>query len=228
MHAKGRLNEDLRAPTIEIQPQPGARKLPLSSESWLLTPTDHDPRKAWPLLVMLHGAGGSPAHALSLVEKQASREGFLVLAPKSHAGSWDVIHGGFGPDVRALDQAIRWLSDRYAIEASSVAIGGFSDGASYALSLGLGNGDRFSDVLAFSPGFAAPGSRVGRPRIYISHGRSDQVLPYSRCGALLAERLESGGYDVLFEPFSGGHTVPQDKVDSAVGRWLAAWRQKTA
>jgi len=51
-----------------------------------------------------------------------------------------------------------------------VAIQGFSDGASYALSLGLTNGDLFTHVIAFSPGFAAPAEQRGRPRIYVSHG----------------------------------------------------------
>jgi phospholipase/carboxylesterase len=34
-----------------------------------------------------------------------------------------------------------------------VALGGFSDGASYALSLDLTNGDLFASLIAFSPGF---------------------------------------------------------------------------
>lgn len=39
-----------------------------------------------------------------------------------------------------------------AIDPAHVAIGGFSDGASCALSLGLVNGDLFTHVMAFSPG----------------------------------------------------------------------------
>jgi predicted esterase len=40
---------------------------------------------------------------------------------------------------------------------------GFSDGASYALSLGLANGDLFTHVLGFSPGFMRVPRHVGRP-----------------------------------------------------------------
>jgi predicted esterase len=179
-------------------------------------------KDALPLLVILHGAGGGPEHALSQVQAQAERDGFLVLAPRSRAPTWDVIRGGFGADIRALDGALGWIGDRYPVKQASIAIGGFSDGASYALSVGLGNGELFSDVLAFSPGFAAPAAISGRPRIYISHGRRDEVLPFDRCGAALARRLKRGGYDVLFEPFEDGHVVPVDKVETAIGRWLNA------
>ena len=45
--------------------------------------------------------------------------------------------------------------------------------ASYALSLGIANGNLFSHVLAFSLGFLAPASQTGSPRIFVSHGTQD-------------------------------------------------------
>jgi phospholipase/carboxylesterase len=54
---------------------------------------------------------------------------------------------------------------------------GFSDGASYALSLGLTNGDLFRHVIAFSPGFMAPAARRGEPPVFVSHITRDGVLP---------------------------------------------------
>ena len=63
----------------------------------------------------------------------------------------------------------------------TVTVCGFSDGASYALSIGLANGDLFGHVLAWSPGFVAPPEFVGRPRVFVSHGTDDRVLPIDRC-----------------------------------------------
>ena len=40
------------------------------------------------------------------------------------------------------------------IDPSRIAMAGFSDGASYSLSVGLANGDLFSAVFGFSPGLA--------------------------------------------------------------------------
>ncbi len=54
---------------------------------------------------------------------------------------------------------------------------GFSDGASYALSIGLTNGDLFTHVVAFSPGFASPVTYTGKPPVFVSHGTHDEVLP---------------------------------------------------
>ncbi|MDP9444002.1 MAG: hypothetical protein M3P83_06510 [Actinomycetota bacterium] len=101
----------------------------------------------------------------------------------------------------------------------TIAVGGFSDGASYALSLGIGNGDVFDAVVAFSPGFAAPLVRHGRPRVFVSHGRRDPVLPIERCSRRLVPQLRSSGYDVTYREFDDGHVVPDHVVAEAAG-WL--------
>jgi len=102
-----------------------------------------------------------------------------------------VISGGLGPDVGALDIALGTVFERFGVDADRVASAGFSDGASYALTLGLMNGDLFSRVFAFSPGFVVPGERRGRPRVFLSHGRADTVLPIDRCGRRIVATLRS-------------------------------------
>lgn len=161
-----------------------------------------------PLLVWLHGAGGDARGILRLVEAQAEDAGIALLVPESRGPSWDVIRGGLGPDVAFLDAALRHAFDAVEVDPARVAIGGFSDGASYALTLGLANGDLFGRVLAFSPGFAAPPDFTGKPAIFVSHGRSDEVLPIGPCSRRLVPRLQAAGYDVRYEEFDGGHVVP--------------------
>ncbi len=159
------------APGLSRLEQDGAR------DELLLVPDGLDPARPAPLLVMLHGAGGEAAHAMALVRDVAAARGVVVLAPASRGPTWDVIRGGYGPDVAALDRALAGLFERLAIDPARIAVGGFSDGGSYALCLGLANGDLFVDVLAFSPGFAAPAVVTGRPRIFISHGDRDEAAP---------------------------------------------------
>ena len=84
----------------------------------------------------------------------------IIVSPQSQASSWDVIRDGYGPDVQTMDQALHALFAKYTIDASRCSIGGFSDGASYALSLGVTNGDLFNKIIAFSPGFMRPGKPV--------------------------------------------------------------------
>ena len=71
---------------------------------------------------------------------------------------------------------MRTMLSRYTVERSRVALAGVSDGASYALSLGIGNGDIFSHLMAFSPGFVLPSRVRGKPRVFISHGIRDEVM----------------------------------------------------
>jgi predicted esterase len=134
--------------------------------------------------------------------------------------TWDVIEGGYGPDVAFIDRALDQTFSRYAVDPRHIAAEGFSDGASYALSLGLTNGDLFTSVIAFSPGFMAPEERQGSPRIFISHGTRDQVLPIDRCSRRIVPRLKSSGYDVLYREFDGPHTVPQEIVRESLDWFL--------
>jgi phospholipase/carboxylesterase len=173
------------------------------------------------LALLLHGAGGSPRQALDLMRPVADEQRLLVMAPQSTATTWDLIGFGFGPDVRRIDHLLQEVLAAYPV--SGMLIGGFSDGASYALSLGLINGDVFDSVLAFSPGFAAPLVTHGKPRVFVSHGTADRVLPVDRCSRRLVPRLRAMGYEITYEEFDGGHEVPQ-----AIVRRAVAWLNSTA
>ena len=179
-------------------------------------PPRYDPARRAPLALVLHGAGGNADHGLRLLMDFADDRGLILLAPVSRARTWDVIVGEYGPDVEAIDEALRWTFDRYAVDRGHLAIGGFSDGASYALSVGLMNGNLFSHVIAFSPGFMAPAGEEGRPRVFISHGVHDTVLPIDRCSRRIVPRLTAAGYDVDYREFDGPHTVPADMARGAV------------
>jgi phospholipase/carboxylesterase len=98
----------------------------------------------------------------------------LLLVPTSEEYTWDAIVGcgRHRADV-AIDRALESTFSRYAIDTAHIAVAGFSDGTSYALSLRIINGDLLTTVLAFSPGFIMPaGKRRGSLRVFVSHGRS--------------------------------------------------------
>jgi phospholipase/carboxylesterase len=174
-----------------------------------------------PLIVMLHGAGGAAEDVVPILQAIADQLGIIVLAPESQASdSWDILEGAYGPDIEFIDRALEVTFGRFTIDANRVAIAGFSDGASYALSVGLMNGGLFGDILAFSPGFAEPANKTGKPRIFISHGDKDMVLPVESGGRRIAKELREAGYDVDYREFDGGHIVPPDLVAAATKRLL--------
>ncbi len=192
----------------------------LGHDGVLYVPPGYRPDHPAPLAVMLHGAGGSARHGLDLLLPLADAANLLLLAPGSQGPTWDVIVEDYGPDVHAIDAALTHAFKHYAVDPARIAIGGFSDGASYALSLGLGNGDLFRHILAFSPGFAVPPRQLGTPRIFMSHGKNDRVLPIDRCSRRLVRVFERAGYDVSYHEFAGPHVVPQEVTREAVRWWL--------
>ena len=104
----------------------------------------------------------------------------ILLSPQSQSSSWDVIRGGYGPDVQIMDKALKSVFDRYTVDPQKCSIGGFSDGASYALSVGTTNGDLFTHIVAFSPGFMRPGYlvRIGKRTISLkASARAWTCLP---------------------------------------------------
>ena len=171
-----------------------------------------------PLLVLLHGAGGSGAGILKRLGTFADEAGIAVLAPDSRGSTWDAIRGDFGPDVTFINRALERVFKTVAVDPQRIIVGGFSDGATYAISLGLQNGDLFRRVLAFSPGFYVGDAPQGKPRVFVSHGTRDEVLPIDRCSRVIVPRLQKGGYDVTFREFDGGHEIPPD-VARAGMRW---------
>ena len=136
------------------------------------------------------------------------------MAGTADLGPWARLPTGHR---RALDRAFQVLD----IDRTRLAVGGFSDGASYSLALGLRNAEVFEIVLAFSPGYVAPVALSGAPRVFLSHGVRDPVLPIDACSRRIAQMLRQAGVEVQSVEFDGPHAVPAGVVAQAMTWWLA-------
>ena len=197
----------------------GVQSLGLASrkDGLLYVPVNYAPSRPAALAVMLHGAGGNAEHGLSLLRGYADEQNIILVAPASRLGSWDIIAGdAFGKDVIFIDQALSLVFSRYAVDQTRIAVGGFSDGASYALCLGLTNGDLFTHVIAFSPGFVYTEEEHEKPAVFVSHGTRDRVLPIDPCSRRLVPRLQRKGLTVNYQEFDGEHVIPIDIAAGAV------------
>jgi phospholipase/carboxylesterase len=232
--SSGMVDDGLRV-RLRFRPSPvtassrshgGGRDEPLGldkgRDGLLYVPDTAEPGAA--VLVFFHGAMGSGRRHIRAVLGAADRYGVVLVAPDSRdPTTWDLIAGGsVGPDLVFLDRVLDCLVDGFALEIDTgrLAIGGVSDGASYALTVGLCNGDIFSTVLALSPGFLAVPHAVGRPRVFVSHGTADPILPIDACSRSFVPILRRAGYEVQFHQFDGGHTVPPPVADAAIKWWL--------
>jgi phospholipase/carboxylesterase len=172
-----------------------------------------------PLVVMFHGAGSSGLNC-QYAFPMADEYGFLILAPDSRSElTWDLVLGAYGPDAEFLQTAFQQTIARCSVDRSRMSIAGHSDGASYALSFGIGVGDIFGHLIALSPGVMTPIAAKGKPKIFIAHGLSDRTMPIDDTSRKFVPRLKNLGYDVTYREYDGGHGAPAPLVHDAF-EWL--------
>jgi predicted esterase len=215
----GRLTAHPQPPTAELGPGEHVLDDNGGRRALLYIPPSYKPDTPAPLMLMLHGARGDGDRTLEQQRAVAEQHGVVLLSPSTRSGTWDAIRGDFAHDFAKLDALLAQVFEHCNIDPARIASAGFSDGASYALGLGLMNGDFFTHVIAHSPGFIVSDERNGKPAVYISHGRQDDVLPFDRCGARIAAQLERDGYAPRFDVFDGGHTASPE-LRSAALAWF--------
>ena len=191
-------------------PRYGENPLKLGSDrdGILYIPKGYKDGTPAPMALVFHGAG-STGRNVSYAYDIADDLGVILLAPDSRdEATWDMLVGGFGPDIEFIGAALKDTYARCSVDRKRMAIAGHSDGASYSLSLGIGTGETFGHIMAFSPGVMQPIEVHGKPRIFISHGVSDQVMPIEETSRQFVPRLKRLGYDVTYREYEGRHGVP--------------------
>ena len=186
-----------------------------------------------PLLVLLHGAGRGRLDMIQHNEVEADKRGIVLLAPTSKGITWDAVSIAMTPpsgdsplemklgrsfsssrDSRRVEAAIANLAKIVPFEPKHIVLAGFSDGATFALAMGMARSEPFSAVIAWSPGIPIETSQPARGRpVFVSHGRQDPVLSFGTdCGEIIP-LLQSEGAVVSFVSFDGKHEVPQEQKD---------------
>jgi phospholipase/carboxylesterase len=209
-------------PTGSVDPGLNRLGLDAGRDGLLYVPASYVPGTPAPFLLALHGAGITAEGPINLMSPYAESHGFLLLSVDSSGVTWDAITFKYSYDVTFIDSALRRSFERCSVNPARVVVSGFSDGASYALGLGLANGDLFSRVVAFSPGGIVPSDTPpnGHPEFFLSHGVQDPVLPIDLASRRIAQGLRGDGYSVELVEFNGGHTVPPQIALQAVEWFL--------
>lgn len=203
----------------------GLRPLALGTgtirDGFIYVPKTYSPSRPSPLLVLLHGAGhDSSEWSKGPLADLFDESRVVVVMPDSRRTTWDMMYGDYGPDVRFIDRALALAFSECRIDPARTALAGFSDGGTYALSLGITNANLFTSLIAFSPGTVRPAAKTGKPRIYITHGTQDQILPIEETSREIVAALKEKNYPVTYEEFEGSHTVSRETARKALGWWL--------
>jgi phospholipase/carboxylesterase len=175
-------------------------------------------RSSVPVRVLLHGSARDVEQLMQAHIRHADANGVVILAPYAANGTWDAIYTNFGPDVAGIDVALAWVFEALPVNRSRIELSGFSDGATYALALGRANGDLFSRIIAYSPGFIIDVVPVGNPPIAISHGTHDEQLPFATTRDKIVPALKEGGYGVDFHSFDGPHIPLSGLIEESLAR----------
>jgi predicted esterase len=172
-------------------------------------------------VVLLHGAGGNAEAFIAPFIAEADLTGHVLVAVDSRKLTWDFAGGTFGPDIAFIDNALTDTFARYRIDPQRVAIGGFSDGATMSLVVGLANGDLFNKVAAWTPGALIKNTHRGEPDVFVSHGIFDPIFPVGPNARVIVSELRKQGYHVEYREFNGAHALPADIMHESMV-WLAA------
>lgn len=202
----------------------------------LFTPDEIDPQRRYPLLAVLHGAGRQDELLMKAYRDEAERRQALFLVPRSFGMTWDLISAATQgaaaagapskrPDLDFLEYAYDLIFRRYPVDAGRLGLIGYSDGASYALSVGLSNPELFQAVMGWAAGFvaiendaAAPGVR--RPAVLVEYGTHDELFPFEQVAVPMREQLEAFGCAVTFRVDEGGRHWPSGGFQGEALDWF--------
>jgi phospholipase/carboxylesterase len=197
------------------------------ARGYLLLPDPIDPAQAYPLVTVFHGAGRQDELLVRVYQEEPARRGALVFIPRSTYPTWDLLVGQDRPDLDFLEQAYAEIYQRVRVDPGRQALIGYSDGASYALSVGLSNPRLFSAVMGWAAGFVvfdksgiSPGDP--RPRILLEHGTHDPVFPFEEVAMRNCTILRRLGYEVELRVDEGGVHWPSREFQGAALDWFFA------
>lgn len=208
---------DEASPTGVVQVEHG------DDRAVLLVPKTLEAGRLYPLITVLHGAGRQDEMLARTFRHEPDTRDALFLIPRSHHPTWDLIVGEGHPDMDFLEFAYDLIYRRYPIDPACQALIGYSDGASYGLSIGLSNPQIFSAVMGWAAGFKLieePLAGSPKPRVLLEYGSHDQLFPFEQVALPMRADLERLGYEVSFMIDKGGKHWPRGDFHSDALDWL--------
>jgi phospholipase/carboxylesterase len=206
------------------------RRLPLRT----FLPTGYEPNYPYPLLVFLHGHGGSEEQILRLAPRLSRRNyvcialrGLQQLGPRAD-GRPGYTWGMEGEDDPLVEdyvfRSIEQTRRQYHIHSERIYLAGFCEGATLAYRLGLLYPERFGGVISLNgalprrggPLFRLP--EVRQLRVLIGHGIANPIVPLAMAQSDF-RLFYAAGLDVRMHTYPATHRLHPDMLRD-VNRWI--------
>jgi phospholipase/carboxylesterase len=187
-----------------------------------------------PVLLLLHGTGGTEHDLLPLAERLAPGAGHLAPRGPVQEHGMNRWFRRFGEGVFDVDDVVRragelagfigWARSAYAIGGRPLVAVGFSNGANIGLATAILHPDTVTRAVAFSGMYPLDGRPVeadlAGSAVALFNGEADPMAPLESV-VRLGSVLESRGAEVDRNVRAGGHGIHPTEVDAAAV-WIAS------
>lgn len=192
-----------------------------------------DGKKKLPLLVLLHGEAENASNIFDIWKTVAQKYNLVIAAPQ---GQYLIGEGHYqwGSRLEAQEatlKAIDQAKEKYLIDQEKIYLMGFSQGASYGLTIGLSNPERFAGVIAISPRYlhrlvdkSLEKAKTRSTAVYIANGENEDahLLANNR---LAKDLLTKAGLKTELKLYRNtGHAFPGNLVEEMEKAFL--WIEK--
>jgi phospholipase/carboxylesterase len=192
---------------------------------WVYVPESYDAAAPHPVVFALHGGSGNGRAFLWSWVRAARTRGAIVVAPSSIGQTWAI--QGRDPDSPRLAQILRFVQQRWTIDATRILLTGMSDGGTFTYTSGLATGAPFTHlapvVAAFHPMLTAmvDSERIHGLPLHILHGDKDWMFP-RQMAEDAAKHFTAAGANVTYCPVADlSHTYGAD-LSTKILDWLLA------
>jgi phospholipase/carboxylesterase len=224
-------------PTYLTRPQEGfyTSEVP-APRGWPLRtflPTGYEPNYPYPLLVFLHGHGGSDEQILRLAPRLSRRNYICIGLRGPHAvgvrpdGRPAFSWGSSGrDDTQVEDYVMRAVEEtrrRYHVHSERIYLAGFREGAALAYRLGLLYPQRFAGIVSLNGLMPRGGPLLRLPdvrslRVLIGHGIANSIAPLTIARANF-RLLYTAGLRIRLHTYPTTHRIHPDMLRD-VDRWV--------
>lgn len=196
-------------------------------------PTGYEPNYPYPLLVFLHGQGGSEEQILKLAPR-VSRRNYVCISlrgpqpveqrPDGRMGySWGTNGGSDSLIEDYVLRAVEQTRRTYHIHSERIFLAGICEGATLAYRLGLTFPERFGGVIALNGAMPRGGPILRLPqvrqlRVLMGHGIANAITPLATARQNF-RLLYTAGLPVRLNTYLTTHRIHSNMLRD-VNRWI--------